>query len=229
MSQDLVHISRNLKKVRARIDITARQSGRRAEDIRLVVVGKNRSVAEVSAAVAAGAQDLGENRVKELVAKKAELRLTAKWHFIGTLQRNKVKNVVGAVDLIQSVDRFELGVEIDKRAKNAEIVQPILVQVNVAKEFTKHGVDLKNLKKLVAELDKLGHIRIEGLMTIAPQSRDAELARPVFAELRQAYEALLRYRDLKWLSMGMTDDFAVAVEEGSNMIRVGRAIFTDEV
>ena len=121
------NISRNLEKVRTQIDIAARQNGRSAADIRLVVVGKTRSIAEISAAVAAGAKDLGENRAQEFIAKKDELNLPVRWHFIGTLQRNKVKNIVGTVDLIQSVDRFELAVEIDKHSEKIGVIQPILV------------------------------------------------------------------------------------------------------
>ncbi len=223
------HIRANLGVVRKKLKVAAERSGRSESDIRLVTVTKTRSIDEISAAIANGATDIGENRVHELVAKQSQLDAAVNWHFIGPLQRNKVKQVVGVVDLIHSVDRYELGVEIDKRASKVEFVQPALVQVNVARESTKQGVDPKNLEKLIAELDKLRHISIDGIMTMAPLSRDAESVRPVFAELKRLYDNLEDRWNLRWLSMGMTDDFAVAVEEGSNMVRVGRAIFADGV
>lgn len=218
-------IRQNLTIINARIDVAARESGRTRSDIRLVVVTKNRTPDTISAAIAAGATDLGENRVQELMAKKPFVEGEAVWHFIGALQRNKVKQVVGRVDLIQSIDRLELGIEVDRWAARVGLVQSILIQVNVSGEATKQGVALDSLEKLVAELDKLRHIRVEGLMTIAPAASDSEQARPIFAKLREAHDRLASRSSLKWLSMGMTDDFAVAVEEGSNMVRIGRAVF----
>ena len=223
------HIRTNLLAVHKNLKAAAERSGRNEFDIRLVTVGKTRSIDEISAAISFGARDIGENRVSELVAKQSQIDAEVNWHFIGTLQRNKVKQVVGVVELIHSVDRYELGVEIDKRASKAGLVQSALVQVNVARESTKQGVDPKKLEKLIAELDKLRHISIEGIMTMAPFSREPESVRPVFAELKRLYDNLEDRWNLRWLSMGMTDDFVVAVEEGSNMVRVGRAIFTDGV
>jgi len=225
MDDRIGQIQKNLHEIDKRIDAAARKSGRTRADVRLVVVTKNQAPPAISAAVAAGATDLGENRVQELMAKKSLVEGEAAWHFIGALQRNKVKQVVGQVDLIQSVDRLELGIEVDRWAARVGLVQAILVQVNVSGEATKQGVALENLEKLVAELDGLRHIRIEGLMTIAPAASDGEQARPIFAKLREAHDRLASRWSLKWLSMGMTDDFVIAVEEGSNMVRIGRAVF----
>jgi len=218
-------IERNLAAVNADIAAAAGKAGRRLEDIRLVVVTKNQPAEVVSAALAAGATDIGENKAQELLLKQARIEVPVRWHFIGRLQKNKVKQVVGAVDLIQSVDGLELAREIDKRAAGVGLVQAVLIQVNVAEETTKQGLGLSDLEKAIAKIDKLKHIKIEGLMTIAPLSRDGESARPVFAKLKQVYDTLTGSWALRWLSMGMTDDFVVAIEEGSNMVRVGRAVF----
>ncbi len=194
--------------------------------MKLVAVGKTRSIEALEALISIGVRDLGENRVQELTEKQRAIPDKVNWHFIGSLQRNKVRHIVGNVELIHSVDRLELAQEIDRRARSQDIVQPILVQVNVAREMTKQGIDPNNLENLVAELEELRHIRIEGLMTIAPHAAQAQAVRPVFASLKQSFDALASGRSLKWLSMGMTDDFEVAIEEGANMVRVGRAIFS---
>lgn len=209
----------------AGIKLAAQKSGRRPQDIRLVVVTKNRAPSAISAALAAGATDIGENKAQELLLKQDRIKDPVRWHFIGRLQKNKVKQVVGAVDLIQSVDELGLGLEIDKRASRLGLIQPVLIQVNIAGEATKQGADPAELERLVEKLDNLKNIDVCGLMTIAPLVRDSELTRPVFAKLKKVYDTLSSKYSLRWLSMGMTDDFGVAVEEGSNMVRVGRAIF----
>ena len=219
-------IKQNLAHIQERIDVAARKSGRTGTDVRLVVVTKNRTPEAISAAIAAGATDIGENRVQELLVKTPHIIGQARRHFIGTLQRNKVKPIIGSIDLIQSVDRLELAGEIDRRAAEAGLIQSSLVQCNVEGETTKQGIDPNDVEKVVAEIDKLGHIKIEGLMTIAPLARDEESARRTFAKLKQLYDTLTGRWHFKWLSMGMTEDFEVAVEEGANMVRIGRAVFT---
>lgn len=219
-------LTENLAAVRARIADACIRSRRGPDDVKLVVVGKTRPVEALNALISIGVYDLGENRVQELTEKQRAISGEVNWHFIGSLQRNKVRQVVGKVELIHSVDRLELAQEIDRRACVQDMVQPILVQVNVAREPTKQGVDPKNLEILVAELEKLRHIRIEGLMTIAPHVAQAQAVRPVFASLKQSFDALAPGRSFKWLSMGMTDDFEVAIEEGANLVRVGRAVFS---
>jgi PLP dependent protein len=220
------YIEENVRRVRRRIEAAARRSGRSAQAVRLIAVGKTQPADALAAVMAAGVDDIGENRVQELAAKRERLPEQGVWHLIGTLQRNKVKQVLGAVDLIQSVDSFDLAVEIDRRAERVGLIQPILVQVNVAGEATKHGVGLGELENSVAQIAKLRHIKIDGLMTIAPLASEAEAARPVFSSLKQAYDELSAKWAFKWLSMGMTQDFEVAIEEGSNMVRIGRAIFS---
>ncbi len=214
-----------MRELAGRIDAAARRSGRAGADVRLVVVTKNRSAEEINAAIAAGAADIGENRVQEFLAKAPLIQGEVSRHFIGTLQRNKVKALIGRVDLIQSVDRLELAEEIDRRAAEAGLIQPVLLQVNVAGEATKQGVGPDDVEKTVAELAGLRHIKTEGLMTIAPLATDPGSTRPIFAKLKQLYDTLTGRWHFKWLSMGMTDDFEVAVEEGANMVRIGRAVF----
>lgn len=221
---DLTFISRNIAHIKERIDKAARRSGRTGQDVRLVVVGKTQPVEKLRAVIDAGVNDIGENRVQELMAKINDIP-PVDWHFIGSLQRNKVRNVVGRVKLIQSVDRFDLAHDIDRRAAALGLVQPVLVQVNVSGEATKQGITLKKLDKLVAEIGKLRHIRVEGLMTMGLLGQPTE-TRLVFAGLKAAFDGLAKNQALTWLSMGMTDDFEAAIEEGSNLVRIGRAVFS---
>ncbi len=224
-SVDGALLAQNLQAVQARIARAV--EGRRAGHgpVELVAVGKMRPVEALIALRAAGVEDFGENRAQELAAKVGPSMVGVRWHFIGTLQKNKVRLVVDRAHLIHSVHDFELAREIDKRAERLGIIQPVLIQVNVAREATKQGIGPENLEKLVAETAELRHIRVEGLMTIAPRVSEPEEARSVFAGLRRLYEAAGAGRSFKWLSMGMTDDFEVAIEEGANLIRVGRALF----
>lgn len=224
---DPARIEQNLERVRERVDAAAARSGRSPEEVKLIVVGKTRTVAELETVISLGVKDIGENRVRELASKYREINGRAHWHFIGTLQSNKVRQVVGLVDLIHSVDSLGLAAEIDRRAAAAGVIQAVLIQVNVSGESTKQGIEPAKLKKLVAESDNLRHIRVEGLMTIAPLSPEAIEARPVFAALRSAYEDEGSGRSWKYLSMGMSHDFEIAIEEGANMVRVGRAVFQE--
>jgi PLP dependent protein len=220
------YIEENVRQVRRRIAAAAQRSGRPAEAVCLIAVGKTQPADALAAVMAAGVRDIGENRVRELAAKREQLSGQGVWHLIGTLQRNKVKQVLGVVDLIQSVDSLDLAVEIDRRAERLGLLQSILVQVNVSGEATKHGVGLAELEKSVAQIGKLRHIKIDGLMTIAPLVSDREATRPVFSSLKEEYDRLCPKWGFNWLSMGMTQDFEVAVEEGSNMVRIGRAVFS---
>jgi len=224
-SVDGALLARNLQAVQAHIAraMELRRAGQ--GPVELVAVGKTRPVEALLALKAAGVGDFGENRAQELTAKAGPSMAGVRWHFIGTLQKNKIRLVVGRAHLIHSVHEFELAREIDRRAERLGIIQPVLIQVNVAGEAAKQGIGPENLEKLVAETAELRHIKVEGLMTIAPSVAEPEEARPVFAGLRRLYEAVGATRSFKWLSMGMTDDFEVAIEEGANLIRVGRALF----
>ncbi len=218
-------LARNLQAVQARI-AGAMESRRVGQGpVELVAVGKKRPIEALLALKAAGVEDFGENRAQELAAKAGPSMAGVRWHFIGMLQKNKVRLVVDRAHLIHSVHEFELAREIDRRAEKLGIIQPVLIQVNVAREAAKQGIGPENLEKLVAETAELRHIKVEGLMTIAPRVAEPEEARPVFAGLRRLYEAAGAGRSFKWLSMGMTDDFEVAIEEGANLVRVGRALF----
>jgi pyridoxal phosphate enzyme (YggS family) len=206
-----------LAAVRARIEAAARRAGRDPASVRLVAVSKTKPAGDVRAAMAAGQTLFGENYAQELRDKAREVA-GAEWHFIGPLQRNKVKYVVGAATLLHAIESFDIAREIDKRAK---ATQDILIEVNVAREPQKHGVAPEALPGLLAALSALPHVRVRGLMTMAPLSEDPEASRPHFRALRE----LAQKHSLPELSMGMTQDLEVAVEEGATLVRVGTAIF----
>ncbi|MBN2167915.1 MAG: YggS family pyridoxal phosphate-dependent enzyme [Actinobacteria bacterium] len=220
-------ISENVVQIKKRMDKAAERAGRNVEEIVLMGASKNRSAEAVNEAYEAGVKVFGENRVQELISKRDGVTRNAKWHFIGHLQRNKVKDVVGAVDLIHSVDSLRLGIEVDKKAFERNIVQTVLLQVNVGKEESKYGLSVEELKPVLIELSKCKNIGIKGLSTIAPYAVNAEDTRWVFRELRMAMEEINNETGagLVELSMGMTGDFEVAVEEGATIIRVGTGVF----
>jgi len=181
----------------------------------------------VLAALDAGLTDFGENRVQEALEKIAGVGPNARWHLVGHLQKNKARHAAGAFELIHGVDGRELAVELDRRSAERGTTQPVLVQANLAGEDTKHGTGEDGLIPLLEAVAGLPHLDLRGLMIIPPPSGDPEAARPWFRRLRELRDlaaARLR-RPLPELSMGMTDDFEVAIEEGATLIRVGRAIF----
>ena len=200
------------------------------EDVVLIAVTKTQSVAVIREAAAAGLSVVGENRVQEAVEKAAQLTdLSLEWHLIGHLQTNKVKQAVALFSLIHSVDSERLACEIDRCARLAGKVQNVLIQVNVAGEESKSGIAPSKAEDLVLLMDSLPNLRLCGVMTIAPLVEDAELTRPVFREMRILFEQLrqkvLRPEEFRWLSMGMTHDYRIAVSEGANMIRIGTGLF----
>ncbi len=201
--------------------------GRNPDDITIVGVTKTVGVEEVKAAIAAGMRDFGENRVQEFEGKYG-LFPEARWHFIGTLQTNKVKDVVGKAHLIHSVNSSKLLSRIEKRAAERGVIQPVLLQVNISGEGSKHGLAPDDLSDLIREAVGMDSVEIRGLMTMAPLAR-AEDVRWVFRELREVRDSLratLPDRvELDHLSMGMSGDFRVAVEEGATIVRIGRALF----
>jgi pyridoxal phosphate enzyme (YggS family) len=213
--------------VRAAVADAAARAGRDPASIAIVAVAKGHPPDAIEAALAAGVCDIGENYAQELAQKRAAVtdpRL--RWHFIGHLQRNKAKAVVGQVALIHAVDSADLGREIDRRAAALGIVQPVLVAVNAAGEATKHGVAPPDTAALVAELDALAAVDCVGLMTMPPLDDDPEQSRVHFRTLRALRDQLgTPARPLPELSMGTTADLAIAVEEGATIVRVGTAIF----
>ncbi|MDR2609828.1 MAG: YggS family pyridoxal phosphate-dependent enzyme [Clostridiales Family XIII bacterium] len=225
-------IAENIMQVRERIARAAEKSGRTAEDIVLVAVSKTRAPAEIAEAIAAGARDFGENKAQEFESKYEAVKdPRVNWHFIGHLQRNKVKYLIGKVGLLHSVDSLRLAEEIDRRAGEAGIIMDVLVQVNAASEESKFGVSSADTRELVREVSqRCGNIRIAGLMNIAPAADDPEEVRDVFRSVKMLFDEIARDAsgeriDMKWLSMGMTHDYEVAIEEGANIVRVGTGIF----
>jgi PLP dependent protein len=223
---DRAAIQTHLNEVRHRIASAAERSGREAGEVTLVAVSKTFPSDVVQTAIEAGATDLGENRAQELKAKVSALGDAARWHFVGPLQTNKVRIVVGAASLIHSVDRPELAEAISRRAGSLGIVQEVLLEVNVAGEAAKHGTDLSDAVALARTVVALDNVTIAGLMTMTPFSDDPETSRPYFrqlAGLRDQLEEVVP--GPLGLSMGMSRDFEVGVEEGATWVRVGEAIF----
>ena len=223
-------IAENIAAIRVRIDAAARQTGRTGADITLVAATKMNDAARVREAVAAGIDACGENRVQEMTEKLAQGAYTgAPLHFIGHLQTNKVRQVVGKVDLIQSVDSPELLAMIEKRAAMQGIVQDILLEVNIAGEESKSGFTPAEAAALAARMADFPHTALKGLMAIPPVSEFPGENCRYFAEMRNLFVDIRAKKydnvSMECLSMGMSDDFADAIAEGSTMVRIGTAIF----
>ena len=220
-------VAERYEAVRRRARDAADAVGRDPDDVAVVAVTKTVGVTEVRNAIAAGIADFGENRVQEFVGKHA-LFPEVRWHFIGTLQSNKVQHVVGKACLIHSVDSAKLLERIDRVAQAIGVVQPVLLEIDVSHEESKHGMSPEEAEEVLARASQLPGVQIRGLMTMAPYARP-ESVRWVFSDLRGLFESLSAMRfngvDLSELSMGMTNDFEVAIEEGATIVRIGRAIF----
>ncbi len=222
-------IKSNIEYIRELKAKAAEKSGRTGDDVLLVAVTKLHSPEEINEAIDCGITDIGENKVQEIMNKYDAVK-PVRWHLIGHLQTNKVKYIIDKVCMIHSVDSFNLAKEINKRAAQHDLVMDILIQVNSAEEESKFGIGTDEVDALIAEIaENCPNIRIRGLMCIAPYAEDTNEVRPYFAEVKALFD---KYKDKKtdnidfeYLSMGMTNDFEVAVEEGSNLIRVGTAIF----
>jgi pyridoxal phosphate enzyme (YggS family) len=216
-----VDIKANLEAVQEVIGRACRKAGRAPGEVLLIAVSKTVDLERIQAAVAAGAAALGENRVQEAKDKVAALGRPVPWHLIGSLQTNKARDAVMLFDWIHSVDRLELARELDRRAHAAGRKVKGMLQVNLGDEPQKGGAAPGEVKALLDELRGLTHLDIRGLMAIPPQVADAEAARPYFRRLRELRDAA----GLEHLSMGMSADYAVAIEEGATMVRVGTSIF----
>jgi len=213
-----------------RIKIAAVSSGRNPETVRLVAVSKTIPSETVKKAIDAGANILGENYIQEAKTKFNSLSsYPVSWHFIGHLQTNKAKYAIRIFDLIHSVDSFKLAFELDKQAKKTDKIQSILIQVNVAGESSKSGISVQNTLNLVKEISVLKNIAIKGLMTMPPFFNAPEKVRPFFKNLRNLRDQIgkeaIHNVTMDELSMGMTGDFEVAIEEGATLVRIGTAIF----
>jgi len=224
----MADLATNVGSVRARIAAAADRGGRRADDVLLVAVTKTVDVARIQAAAALGLRAFGENRVQE-ARDKIPAVPGVTWHLIGSLQRNKAKEAVRLFGMIESVDSEDLADELSRRAEQEERVVDVLIQVNVAREPQKHGAAPEQAAALVTRVGGSPGLRLRGLMTIAPLLPDPEEARPVFRGLRELRDRLQGETGMRLpeLSMGMSEDFEVAIEEGATMVRIGRAIFAD--
>jgi len=233
-------IKDNILKIKERIAQVCSKANRDPSQITVIAVAKGRSADEIRQVIDAGINDIGENKVQETILKYDELMnqrtiepanlRTIRWHMVGHLQTNKVKDAVRIFDLIHSVDSLHLAQEIDKQASRINKVQDILIEVKTSEEATKFGLKPEETIEVIKELARLKNINIIGLMTIAPLVDNPEEARPYFHQLRELKEMLnslhITPYTLHTLSMGMSDDFEVAIEEGSNLVRLGRAIFS---
>jgi PLP dependent protein len=223
-------IAERVREVLAKIGAAARKSGRSPDSIKLVAATKTVPVERIEMGLDAGLTILGENRVQEALSKISALQhRNIRWHFIGQLQRRKVRSIIGRFDLIHSVDDVELAREIDRRAGDAGRQQEVLLEVNIGNEPTKAGFRADDLLPEMPALAALPHLRIKGLMAVPPPTAEAEQARPYFAQLRTLAErvAALKYPSITMqdLSMGMSHDYEVAIEEGATFVRIGTAIF----
>lgn len=222
-------IADNINRIQAEKAETAKRAGRNPDEILLCAVTKTHTPEEINEAIKAGVTDIGENRVQEIVEKYEKVD-KVNWHMIGHLQTNKVKYIIDKVCMIHSVDSLKLAKEINRRSRENGINMDILIEVNAAEDKAKFGVDTDSARELAEDiLANCENIRIRGLMTIAPYAEDAEDVRPFFRRTRELYDELSQIRhpnlDFRYLSMGMSNDRIVAVEEGSTIIRVGTAIF----
>ena len=223
-------IKENLARVRAEIREAATRVGRRPDAVKLITVSKTFDAATVQQAVDAGALDLGENRVQEAASKVGLVKGDGlRWHLIGHLQSNKARLAVKTFDVIHTVDSVELTERLDRICGEEGRRLDVLVQLDLGHEATKTGADARDLAAIIAALDRAEHLSLKGLMTLPPLFEDAEQARPFFRRLRELRDDVNRERPperrLTELSMGMSHDFHVAIEEGATMVRVGTAVF----
>ena len=216
-------IDDNLKSVRQRIATCCEASGRRPDEVKLIAVTKEASVEDIGRVLSLGVKDIGENRVQDAAVKHRAIGDAASWHMIGHLQTNKAKDAVSIFSLIHSLDSEHLAEAIDKEAMKIGKVQDVLVQVNISGELSKFGIEPDDAAEFIKKVSFYKNIRVRGLMTIAPETKDSEAARKFFRSLRQLRD---RIGGLQELSMGMTGDFEAAIEEGATMLRIGRAIFS---
>lgn len=222
-------ITENLEQVRRNIKEACDKVGRDPSEVTLISVSKTKPVPMLKEAYDAGSRDFGENKVQEIMDKYPQLPLDIKWHMIGHLQRNKVKYIVDKVTLIHSVDSLRLAETIEQEAAKHGVEVSILIEVNVAQEESKFGLKTEEVTELVQEISKLPHVHIQGLMTIAPFVEDPEDNREIFRQLKKLSVDIedknINNVNMSVLSMGMTGDYQVAVQEGATMVRVGTGIF----
>ena len=223
-------IKDNLDRINKKIAETAVSCGRRPDTIQLIAVSKRKSVETIMEGIKAGAQHLGENYIQEAIEKINIIgKESACWHFIGHLQSNKAKFAVKYFEYIHTVDTLKLAKEINKQAKKIQKIQKILIQINISKEETKSGTDIEEAIELVNKISAFENLSLQGLMCMPPYFSDPEQARVYFKQLVQIKQKIMAHHpdnvSMKHLSMGMSNDFNVAIEEGSTMVRIGTSIF----
>ena len=213
-------VSENLKKILSDIESISR------DKVMLIAVTKNHGVEMMREAIDCGVENIGENRIQEAAEKFSVLNRKVTRHLIGHLQTNKAKSAAKLFDLIHSVDSEHLAAAIDKAANSIGKIQDVLIQINLAREDTKSGVYEEDLQSLIAAVDNLKNLRLRGLMMIAPNYDDVEKCRPLFRRMKEIFDGLkVGRKDFDFLSMGMSHDYKIAIEEGANVVRIGTAIF----
>jgi len=222
-------IKNNLEIINEKIKKAALKTNRNPEEIKLVAVTKTATIEQIKEAISVGVKIIGENKVQEAKEKYQILSTDIEWHLVGHLQTNKVKYAIEIFDLIHSVDSIKLAKEIDKRSLQFGMITNVLVEVNVSGEETKYGIKPEEVEPFLEEISEFSRIKVRGLMTIAPIVEDKEEVRPYFRKLRKLFEKIkienMKNIRMDYLSMGMTEDFETAIEEGANMVRIGRGIF----
>jgi pyridoxal phosphate enzyme (YggS family) len=223
-------IRENIDDITKKIENTCKKIGRNPKDITVIAVSKTVESKRAKEAVNAGINNLGENRVQELIKKYDELSdLDVKWHMIGHLQKNKVKYIIDKTVLIHSVESLSLAEEINKRAEKNNLIANVLIELNIGEEESKFGINEENVYDFITSMEQFENIKVLGLMTVAPFCENPEDVRWVFKKMKNIYDKIstmnLRNTEMNYLSMGMTNDYEIAIEEGSNIIRIGTAIF----
>ena len=222
-------IKNNLEIINEKIKKATLKTNRNPEEIKLVAVTKTATIEQIKEAISVGVKIIGENKVQEAKEKYQILSTDIEWHLVGHLQTNKVKYAIEIFDLIHSVDSIKLAKEIDKRSLQFGMITNVLVEVNVSGEETKYGIKPEEVEPFLEEISEFSRIKVRGLMTIAPIVEDKEEVRPYFRKLRKLFEKIkienMKNIRMDYLSMGMTEDFEAAIEEGANMVRIGRGIF----
>ena len=225
----MVDVVANYRKVIDRISEAALKAGRNPQEIKLLAAGKSQSVETVQAAITAGVRLIGENYVQEAESKRQVISEAVEWHMIGHLQRNKVKEALNTFDLIQSLDSVALAIELDKEGRKSGKTVRTLIEINLGDEQSKSGIGQDKVEELVKRVSELAHLQVDGLMAVPPFKENPEESRPYFCALRELQVELQGWKipngGFNELSMGMTHDYPIAIEEGATIVRIGTALF----
>ncbi|MBO5197546.1 MAG: YggS family pyridoxal phosphate-dependent enzyme [Lachnospiraceae bacterium] len=229
----MTDIEYNLSVIEDRIAAACARAGRAREEVTLIAVSKTKPVSAIEDAIRCGIREFGENKVQELTDKYDQVTVPVNWHLIGHLQRNKVKYIIGKTRLIHSVDSVRLAAQIEEEAAKKDCICDILIELNIAGEESKFGVTSEELEAMIREIAAFPHIRIKGLMTVAPFVENPEENRPCFCKMRELFLDIKSKNidnvSMETLSMGMSKDFETAIEEGATMVRIGTSIFGERI